>query len=63
MVSHPMLSSEEELISLSTVVDLDEKYFNLIMNLTNLTNKSYLISISEYNEICTNKKSHINIFS
>ena len=56
MFSFPVFSAEDKLISYLSDVNPDENYFNSIINLSNSTNKSNPILVSEYNEICRYKK-------
>ena len=44
-------------------MDPDSNYFNSDLNFSCSSNQSNLISVSEYNELCTKNPSHFNIFS
>ena len=44
-------------------MDPDNNYFNSDLNFSYSSNQSNLISVSEYNDLCTENPSHFNIFS
>ena len=58
-----MLSSEEDLVSELYDVHPDNNNFYSETNFSCSLNRSSLISVHEYNELCTKNSSHFNIFS